>query len=55
MVRMKRIFEYIAPTIDLCEVEVEQGFGVSGGAGSGSYQPWTYAPEEEDPIDENSY
>ena len=60
MVRMsnkQRALDYVAPMLEEYEVAVEQGFGVSGGAGSGGYEPWSYerVEEEEDPINENSY
>lgn len=32
---------YDAPMLEVYEVAVEDGFGVSGGAGTGSYNPWS--------------
>jgi hypothetical protein len=31
MIKMVKVF-YVAPTVELCEVRVEQGFSVSGGS-----------------------
>lgn len=57
MSNKQRALDYVAPMLEEYEVAVEQGFGVSGGAGSGGYEPWSYerVEEEEDPINENSY
>lgn len=41
---MKRF--YTSPMLEIYEVEVEQGFGASGGAGSGGYNPWSITSAE---------
>lgn len=33
--------DYTSPMLEVCEVKVEEGYGASGGAGSGGYNPWS--------------
>lgn len=33
--------DYTSPMLEVLAVKVEEGYGASGGAGSGGYNPWT--------------
>lgn len=33
--------DYTSPMLEVCEVRIERGYEASGGAGSGTFNPWS--------------
>lgn len=53
MKKEMKCMNYTRPMLDVYELEVESGFGASGGAGSGGYNPWSVEAAEAAPTNVN--